>query len=62
MAVPHRLRFSANYRRYTPEMAAALVRISASLGEIRGVGPMKIDKYGERFLQLVRTSDETEAA
>ncbi len=36
MAVPHRLRFSANYRRYTPEMAAALVRISASLGEIRG--------------------------
>jgi len=36
MTVPHRLRFSANYRRYTPEMAAALVRISASLGEIRG--------------------------
>ena len=33
-----------------------------ALGEIRGVGPMKIDKYGERFLDLVRTSDETEAA
>ena len=36
MAVPHHLRFSANYRRYTPEMSAALMRISASLGEIRG--------------------------
>jgi ATP-dependent DNA helicase RecQ len=33
-----------------------------ALGEIRGVGPAKIDKYGERFLALVRTSDETEAA
>jgi Fic family protein len=34
--VPHQLRFSANYRRYTPEMSAALMRISAALGEIRG--------------------------
>ena len=36
MAVAHRLRFSPNYRRYTPEMAAALMRIAVSLGEIRG--------------------------
>jgi Fic family protein len=36
VAVPRRLRFSPSYRRYTPEMAAALVRISAALGEIRG--------------------------
>jgi len=28
--------FSANYRRYTPEMSAALVRIATALGTIRG--------------------------
>jgi ATP-dependent DNA helicase RecQ len=33
-----------------------------ALGEIRGVGPVKIDKYGERFLEVVRSADETEAA
>jgi ATP-dependent DNA helicase RecQ len=33
-----------------------------ALGEIRGVGPVKIEKYGERFLDVVRSSDETEAA
>jgi Fic family protein len=36
MAVPHDLRFSPRYRRYTPEVATALMRIAASLGEIRG--------------------------
>jgi len=36
MTVSHPLRFSARYRRYTPEMASAFVRISTSLGEIRG--------------------------
>src|SRR5690349_20184753 len=36
MTVSHQLRFSARYRRYTPEMASAFVRISTSLGEIRG--------------------------
>ena len=44
------------------EIAVRRPKSSHALGEIRGVGPMKIDKYGERFLQLVRTSDETEAA
>lgn len=35
-AIPYQLQFAANYRRYTPEMSAALMRISAALGEIRG--------------------------
>jgi ATP-dependent DNA helicase RecQ len=33
-----------------------------ALGQIRGVGPVKLDKYGERFLDVVRSADETEAA
>ncbi len=44
------------------EIAVRRPKSPYALGEIRGVGPMKIDKYGERFLELVRTSDETEAA
>ncbi|MFL5617645.1 MAG: RecQ family ATP-dependent DNA helicase [Gemmatimonadaceae bacterium] len=44
------------------EIAVRRPKSPYALGEIRGVGPMKIDKYGERFLQLVRTTDETEAA
>jgi ATP-dependent DNA helicase RecQ len=44
------------------EIAVRRPKSTHALGDIRGVGPMKIDKYGERFLELVRTSDETEAA
>ena len=44
------------------EIAVRRPKSPYALGEIRGVGPMKIEKYGERFLELVRTSDETEAA
>ncbi|MEO8560680.1 MAG: ATP-dependent DNA helicase RecQ [bacterium] len=44
------------------EIAVRRPKSVYALGEVRGVGPMKIDKYGERFLELVRTSDETEAA
>jgi ATP-dependent DNA helicase RecQ len=44
------------------EIAVRRPKSVYALGEIRGVGPMKIDKYGERFLELVRTCDETEAA
>jgi ATP-dependent DNA helicase RecQ len=44
------------------EIAVRRPKSPYALGEIRGVGPMKIDKYGEQFLELVRTSDETEAA
>jgi len=44
------------------EIAVRRPKSPYALGEIRGVGPMKIDKYGERFLELVRATDETEAA
>ena len=44
------------------EMAVRRPKSEFALGEIRGVGPMKIEKYGERFLALLRSADETEAA
>ena len=44
------------------EMAVRRPTSPYALGEIRGVGPMKIEKYGERFLALVRAAAETEAA
>ncbi|MEP6733265.1 MAG: ATP-dependent DNA helicase RecQ [bacterium] len=44
------------------EMAVRRPKSTFALGEIRGVGPMKIDKYGERFLAILRAADETEAA
>ena len=44
------------------EIAVRRPKTSYALGEIRGVGPTKIERYGERFLELVRTVDETEAA
>jgi ATP-dependent DNA helicase RecQ len=44
------------------EMSVRRPKSPYALGEIRGVGPMKIEKYGERFLELLRSTDETEAA
>jgi ATP-dependent DNA helicase RecQ len=44
------------------EMAARKPTNAAALGKIRGVGPVKLDKYGERFLDVLRSVDETEAA
>jgi ATP-dependent DNA helicase RecQ len=44
------------------EMAARKPTNPAALGKIRGVGPVKLDKYGERFLDVLRSVDETEAA
>ena len=44
------------------EMAVRHPKSPYALGEIRGVGPMKIEKYGERFLALLRAADDTEAA
>ncbi len=44
------------------EMAVRRPKSPFALGEIKGVGPMKIEKYGERFLALLRSADETEAA
>ena len=44
------------------EMAVRRPKSPYALGEIRGVGPAKIEKYGERFLALLRAADDTEAA
>jgi ATP-dependent DNA helicase RecQ len=44
------------------EMAVRRPRTSAALSGIRGVGPTKLERYGERFLAVVRSADETEAA
>jgi superfamily II DNA helicase RecQ len=43
-------------------MAVRRPRTSAALSGIRGVGPTKLERYGERFLAVVRSADETEAA
>ena len=44
------------------EMAVRRPTTENALGQLRGVGPMKFEKYGERFLEVIRSSDETEAA
>jgi hypothetical protein len=44
------------------EMAVRRPTTVNALGDIRGVGPAKIEKYGERFLDVLRSADETEAA
>ena len=44
------------------EMAVRRPRTLAALGDIRGVGPAKLEKYGQRFLTAVREGGETEAA
>ena len=44
------------------EMAVRRPTNADALGQIRGVGPVKIERYGARFLDVVRATDETEAA
>ena len=44
------------------EMAVRRPRTTTALAEIRGVGPAKLERYGERFLTLLRSADGTEAA
>jgi ATP-dependent DNA helicase RecQ len=44
------------------ELAVRRPRTLASMGEVRGVGPAKLDKYGERFLDLVRGAEQGDAA
>jgi ATP-dependent DNA helicase RecQ len=44
------------------EMAVRRPTTAAAMGQIRGVGPVKLEKYGERFLEVLRSADETEAA
>jgi ATP-dependent DNA helicase RecQ len=43
------------------EIALRRPRTLGAMGGIRGVGPVKLEKYGERFLEVVRAQD-TEAA
>jgi ATP-dependent DNA helicase RecQ len=33
-----------------------------AFGDIRGVGPAKLERYGAQFLDLIRRSNEPEAA
>lgn len=42
------------------EMAARLPRSRLSLSEISGVGPARLDKYGDRFLALLREARTSE--
>ncbi|HEX4468450.1 MAG TPA: ATP-dependent DNA helicase RecQ [Gemmatimonadaceae bacterium] len=44
------------------EMAVRRPRTVTALAGIRGVGPTKLERYGERFLNLLRSVDGTEAA
>ncbi|HEX5580930.1 MAG TPA: HRDC domain-containing protein, partial [Gemmatimonadaceae bacterium] len=44
------------------EMAVRRPRTLAALGEVRGVGPARLEKYGARFLDAIRSAADTEAA
>ena len=44
------------------ELALRRPRTEHAMAQVRGVGPAKLDKYGERFLAVLRDHDETEAA
>jgi ATP-dependent DNA helicase RecQ len=44
------------------EMAVRRPRSLTALAEVRGVGAIKLGKYGERFLDALRRADTTEVA
>jgi ATP-dependent DNA helicase RecQ len=44
------------------ELAARRPQSLSALKDVRGVGPMKLERYGARFLAAITQSDETEAA
>ena len=44
------------------ELAVRRPRSLNALQNVRGVGPMKLEKYGRRFLDAISRADETEAA
>ena len=44
------------------EMALRKPLSLAAMAGVRGVGEMKLERYGEEFLAVIRSSDETEAA
>jgi ATP-dependent DNA helicase RecQ len=39
------------------EFAVQRPRSLPALADIRGVGPTKLDKYGERFLAIIRQTE-----
>ena len=58
-AVPAYIVFSD---RTLAEMALRRPTSLAAMAGVRGVGEMKLERYGEEFLAVIRSSDETEAA
>jgi ATP-dependent DNA helicase RecQ len=58
-AVPAYIVFSD---RTLAEMALRKPASLAAMANVRGVGEMKLERYGEQFLAVIRASDETEAA
>lgn len=44
------------------ELAVRRPRSLRALQEVRGVGPMKLERYGERFLDAISKADDIEAA
>ena len=58
-AVPAYIVFSD---RTLAEMALRRPLSLAAMSSVRGVGEMKLERYGEEFLAVIRSSDETEAA
>jgi ATP-dependent DNA helicase RecQ len=57
-AVPAYIVFSD---RTLAEMALRRPLSLAAMSSVRGVGEMKLERYGEEFLAVIRSSDETEA-
>ena len=58
-AVPAYIVFSD---RTLAEMALRRPASLAAMANVRGVGEMKLARYGEQFLAVIRSADETEAA
>ena len=44
------------------ELAVKRPRSLTALGNVRGVGPMKLERYGQKFLEAISQSNEFEAA
>jgi ATP-dependent DNA helicase RecQ len=58
-AVPAYIVFSD---RTLAEMALRRPASLAAMANVRGVGEMKLERYGEQFLSVIRSAGETEAA
>jgi ATP-dependent DNA helicase RecQ len=44
------------------ELAVRRPRTLSAMGDVRGVGPAKLDKYGDRFLDAIRGAEQGDAA